>query len=89
MIWGQNKLVKPSGGDLPEEWGLQSRGEILGTQLTAPTSKHISEGHDYFTYLFFKNIPFVKDCSIVCLLIFWPCHTAGRTFPDQGLKLFP
>lgn len=51
MTWEQNKLVKHS-GDLPEEWGLQSRGEIRGTQLTALTSRYISEGHDYFTHLF-------------------------------------
>ena len=86
-LWNRISLSNTLEGNLPEEWGLQSRGETRGTQLTALTSRYTSKGHDYFTH-FLKKIPVVKDCSI-CLLIFWPCHTAGRTFPDRGSKLCP
>lgn len=76
-------------GNLPEEWGLPSRGEIWGTQLTAPTSRHISEGHDYFTYLFKKKYPICQGFFYCLFVNFLAMPHAGRTFPDQGLKLFP
>lgn len=58
MTWAQNELVNTQERDLPEEWGLRSRGEIWNNQVTALRSRYIPEGRDDFRIGFeFSIVP--------------------------------
>lgn len=82
-------LSNPLKGDLPEERGLRSRGEILGTQLTAPTSKHISKGHDYFTYLFFLKHPICQGLLYCLFVNFLAMPHSRQDLPRPGVEIVP